>query len=455
MSMRNHIYNVPLIPPDLRREETVKQVADSLEHLEKIATDVFSRISKKVGENKLKLSGISQRVAIAQAKIDKLKGSNKATKVFCSPKYPHSDDEFKHYDTIFAANNVLLEIERSAQKITSKHQHLDDRLLKEKLHFYNLHWNFSKMRTNKGTEEGLGRLPNNLKSVSSLLLFNTAENPYQKYVMLDPLRAISKTKKTADEIDEGIGAAPHSIAQGEQLERQIGDNFFYQPGLGHVPEIDVPVDLPYLPGIADDMAYVGDIMPTIAPSGPITNLPSLPDITPELSLPSLDIHSQTAPLPPPPQASLPPPPPPPAPPSASIPAGPAPPPPPPPPPVEDISTPAAPPPESKTPALPIPVDARSNLLESIRAAGGKAGGKLRSVESRKIEAKKKKQEAQAGVASIGSGDLMSDLFNKLSLRRKGISGIRTESVGSDSAPSKIPPLPKPGSADETSDSDWD
>jgi len=49
--------------------------------------------------------------------------------------------------------------------------------------------------TNRGVEEmgdenmqeGLGRLPRYLPSVSSLLLFNTSENPYKKYVSLDNL----------------------------------------------------------------------------------------------------------------------------------------------------------------------------------------------------------------------------------------------------------------------------
>ena len=43
--------------------------------------------------------------------------------------------------------------------------------------------------------EGLGGLPRNLVSVSSLLLFNTEDNPYKRYVMVDPLRgAVTKTR---------------------------------------------------------------------------------------------------------------------------------------------------------------------------------------------------------------------------------------------------------------------
>ena len=92
--------------------------------------------------------------------------------------------------------------------------------------------------------------------VSSLLSFNTTENPYKKYVMLDPLAgAVTKTRSNLEEEEEDIGAAPISITQGEALDRLSTQNYFYVPNLGDVPEIDVPAYLPDLPGIADDVSY--------------------------------------------------------------------------------------------------------------------------------------------------------------------------------------------------------
>lgn len=66
-------------------------------------------------------------------------------------------------------------------------------------------------------------------------------------------------------------------------------------------------------------------------------------------------------------------------------------------------------------------DARANLMESIRQAGGSGKARLRSAKDRKIEVKKKKQEEKATISSSG-GDLMADLSAKLAMRRKGISG---------------------------------
>lgn len=475
--MKNQIYNVPLIPPDLRKEETIHQIADALDYVDKIATEIFSRITTRVGDNKRRLQAINQRISLAQAKIDKLKGSNKATKVFCSAKYPGTD-RFEFHQSVYANETELSELKRSsAPKITAKHANIDDRALKEKLQFYNLRWTVSRHEQDRVKEEGLGQLPKDMKSISSLLLFNTAENPYKKYVLLDPLRAVAKTRKALEpDEDDGMGAAPLSILQREQLDQHVGENYMYSPGLGNVPEIDVPLNLPDLPSFADDLKYIADIGPAIAPSVPASSLPPLPAVIPELPSPgTLDFQpppssTPSAPPPPPPAPSLPPAaPPPPPPPEMTLPVAIAPaqaPPPPPPPPIDDSQVSS-----KKTvveavpPQVAVAGDARANLLESIRQAGGKP--KLRSVQDRKIEAKKKKQEEKV---SGGGGDLMTDLFAKLSMRRKGISGaVRTGSASESSSevPSggaksamdrisaMIPAPPKPSQPEVQSEDDWD
>jgi len=78
-------------------------------------------------------------------------------------------------------------------------------------------------------------------------------------------------------------------------------------------------------------------------------------------------------------------------------------------------------------------DGRANLMESIRKAGGKGNARLRSVKERKL--KKKAEKEQSAVSGGGGGDLMGDLFAKLSMRRKGISGSKGDSGGSSEAAS--------------------
>lgn len=109
-----------------------------------------------------------------------------------------------------------------------------------------------------------------------------------------------------------------------------------------------------------------------------------------------------------------------------------------------------------------PSSGRATLLESIRQAGGIGKAKLRSVKERKLEKKKQKEQEQVRATGQG-GDLMADLFNKLVMRRKGISGKgpapgASEGPGgafarmSDSIPPLPPPQQPPGEEDED---DWE
>ena len=66
---------------------------------------------------------------------------------------------------------------------------------------------------------------------------------------------ITRTRTSAEDEEENIGEAPSTITNREELERGVTDNYLYIPGLGAVPEIDVPSYLPDLPGVADDLEF--------------------------------------------------------------------------------------------------------------------------------------------------------------------------------------------------------
>ena len=160
--------------------------------------------------------------------------------------------------------------------------------------------------------EGLGRLPRHLPSVSSLLLFNTLENPYKKYVLLDPLEgATTKTRDKLIEEESGLTDAPFTITQGEDLLRGPQDSILYVPQMPDLPELDVPDMLPQLQYVAVDTFYQGDSGASIAPSLKNTQVPDLPN----LADPAAPAATASVPPPPPPtqatQANGPPPPPPP------------------------------------------------------------------------------------------------------------------------------------------------
>lgn len=464
-SLAGQTYAVPLIQPDLRREEAIQQVADALQYLQKVSGDIFSRISQRVELSRSQLQAIGERVSLAQAKIEKIKGSKKAIKVFSSAKYP-APERLREYGSIFTGAQDPGLQRRPRHRIQSKHRPLDERALQEKLKFFPVCVNTKPEREDEA-EEGLGGLPSNISSVSSLLLFNTTENLYKKYVFLDPLAgAVTKTHvMLGAETEEKLFDAPLSISRREQLEQQVPENYFYVPDLGQVPDIDVPSYLPDLPGVADDLMYSADLGPGIAPSAPGA-IPELPTFHTEVAQPfkpDLEDGVLTARPPPPP-----PPPPPPAPAiQISVP--------PPPPPPQAVAPPGQPTrgddSGGASPSAPVqgapkevvdPSSGRATLLESIRQAGGIGKAKLRSVKERKLEKKKQKEQEQVRATTQG-GDLMSDLFNKLAMRRKGISGKgpgsgASEGPGgafarmSDSIPPLPPPHQPPGEEDED---DWE
>ncbi|NWS28532.1 WASH1 protein, partial [Polioptila caerulea] len=459
--LEGQTYSVPLIQPDLRREEAVQQVADALQYLQKVSGDIFNRISQRVEASRAQLQAIGERVTLAQAKIEKIKGSKKAIKVFSSAKYP-APERLQEYSSIFAGAEDPAKQKWPRHKIQSKHRMLDEKALQEKLKYFPVCVS-TKIHQEDDAEEGLGSLPRNISSLSSLLLFNTTENLYKKYVFLDPLAgAVTKTHVALEtETEEKLFDAPLSITKRGQLDRQVAENYFYVPDLGQVPEIDVPSYLPDLPGIAADLMYSADLGPGIAPSAPSSAIPELPTFNTESVEPLQPVCKDWVcvslvgcPCPTP----VPPPPPLPQPTAPSEPAG----------PVSEESS-------NTVPAASVqgapkevvnPSTGRASLLESIRQAGGIGKANLRSVKERKLEKKKQKEQEQVRVTGQG-GDLMSDLFNKLVLRRKGISGKGPGASGNTDAPGSpagafarmsdsIPPLPPPQQpVGEEDEDDWE
>ena len=168
------LYDIPVVPPDLRHEEMVRQICDALDHIDQVAKDIFTRIGKRIADNHASLHALNDRIALAQAKIDKVKGSNKAMKVFSAAKYPAADKP-SDYTSVFGGNQALPPgVTRDNYKLHSKHKQLDEMAMKDKLMFYGVPRH---TRRDEGSQwEGLGGLPANVPSVSSLLLFNTSEN---------------------------------------------------------------------------------------------------------------------------------------------------------------------------------------------------------------------------------------------------------------------------------------
>ncbi len=416
--MAAQVYNVPVILQDLRREESYQQVVGALEYLDAVANDIFNRISCRVADNRDQLSALNNRINVAQAKIDRLRSSSsKATKVFSSPKYP-APEKVSEYHTLYQeVAPQLQKVRKNKREIEARLPEVTREVFRAKAAPFLFDLGLRRRRGRSVSRrqitddpeqgEGLGRLPKHLPSVSSLLLFNTAENPYKKYVLLDPLSgAQTKTRDNIIEEDSELSEAPYSILQGEELGRGTQDSILYVPIMPELPELEVPESLPHLLQVATDEFYSADVGQSIAPSLANTLVPDLPNLADPDAPAATDAPSSSQP-PPPVALSEPPPP--------------APPPPPPPtelPPLGDSSDDEGS--MDGSPAEGAVGDDRSNLMAAIRKAGGAGKAGLKDAKSKKHRRKAKKEEE---IPESG-GDLLNDLSAALTRRRKAMSGGR-------------------------------
>ncbi|XP_066262358.1 WASH complex subunit 1 [Euwallacea similis] len=433
-------YSIQTVPHNLSKEETIIQMVETLDHLKAITQDIFSRVNKRLDKNTEKLSSISKRIDVAASKVQLLKADTKAKTVFSSSKYPAADIN-KDYVSIFSDSP---HIERQRHEINYK-KYITTYEPLSKLQFFHVK---TLNQKESSIPEGLGDIPHDIKCINDLLLFNTGRNIYKDFKPGDSHKDSEHINSNNDYYTTSeLGPAPFSINQRSSMQHANKDNYFYTPKVEELPDLDVPWDLPDLPGIADDVRYEIDIGTIITPSVVNTTSPNVELDLPDLVEVKADIETLTA--------------------VSAV---------PPPPPIEDIpilppvhQAVEAPPQvkehiqESKKPPSPPPVailptnDSHASLMDAIRKAGGSQKANLRKILEKPEVAKGSRKLAP-------TGDLMADLHSKLMMRRKGISGIKNPDQGGSTADSTfarlssiIPPPTKSsdaGSGVSTDEDAW-
>ncbi|EFC50651.1 hypothetical protein NAEGRDRAFT_77687 [Naegleria gruberi] len=468
---------------------------DSLEHLERISVSVFQKITDKVTEQRNTLQKVQQRAAVCKKAVEwvQKERKNEATRVLSSPHYPDKDISNVEYSPTFAARDRIGIQQMEFHKFNPGPNNI---LFNHKLYNPIEHFEKSPTRQNKQShnkipkklDEGVGKLPfKNVQSVSELLCFNTNMNVYHKYHGADPLQANYHTtmmmmamEGTSNKNDKNhdfasannlyIDPAPPSLSKDSIYDMYWGSSASqeqnikaFAPTRRELPMFEFPSNLG-LPNIVDtaqwDLSL--DNMPSIAPS----SLPSLDlgnnNSTTSLNTnavpSSIDPTSSSIPsvptnVPPPPVTStgvVPPPP---------VTMGNV-----PPPPV--MSSSSVPPPPSGVPQPPsIPIvtpsaegtgDNDTDENENTESGGGDRSDLLASIrnfsknklkKANKIRDKESSKEASAPQKSSG-GDMMTDLFRKIGLRRNAIEGSKDEKKPKKKKKEKkpeepIPPVPTP------------
>ncbi len=93
-------------------------------------------------------------------------------------------------------------------------------------------------------DNGLGTLPEQINSVSSLLLFNSSINPYKAYQTSDNLLSAGREKTQSIEKSKGLESAPMTILAGDDLPDIQGLDLMFKPSMGEMASLALPDNLP-------------------------------------------------------------------------------------------------------------------------------------------------------------------------------------------------------------------
>lgn len=212
------VYEVPLVSTNLRPQEMILQMADTLDYLESVSNDIFSKVDARIQESRKRIQNINQRVDVAQSKIAMMTGSRKATRIFSSSRFPGALQSTA--PKMFAQASVPAAA-KSKPELDSTEVPLDNDLV-----FYPAH-NYSAIGTDPS--------PLPPESVSELLVFNTEDLAFREKSVPDrgtkfALRRKHDSAETAAADGGLLGDAPWSISQRDQLERTNQISYSYTPG---------------------------------------------------------------------------------------------------------------------------------------------------------------------------------------------------------------------------------
>jgi WAS family protein 1 len=449
---------IPLIGQNIRPDEVSLRAIKTFEYLDNVVDQMFDRIDERIKKNMSRMDEISVRLQKVDKKIEALKTSKKAIKMYSPAQYPIENPP-KFYPT-FTQSCIKDKLEFNYQ-LNMPIESIENRQYTDKLQFFHL-------KTPKRTTAQKPDLLNNVTSINSLISFYNNENIYlSDAIAIKKEQSAQQSDNNKSELDEDM--TDFSRFSTMIRNKQHGENFHYLPTLSQAPDNEFPLDLPDLEGmIAGDISFsVPDEelnVPSFRANMNIVNeLPNITDLieakntqTPvmegagkkdeiaDVKMPEVSKLNEI-PLPPPIPSNIPLPPPIPQ----NIPL----------PPPLLINNPTS----STMKKTENPVssgdDARSSLLKAIRDAAGKP--KLRSIPAAADEhpnpVPKKSQQQQSQQSQ--PMDLMSEMHQKLLMRRRGIAGSKEAKKEKTSMMSRlsslIPPPPKKGPSSDDSDSSSD
>lgn len=186
-----HKYSVPVVLQDLPPAEAFSQTFDSLHHLDNVIGDVFKLLTDRIAVERSRLSKINERVLVASGKVVEIsQNQSKVTLIRSSAKYP-APKLLPDFPKLCPATGFFVAAEQggltlpeqSIKAYPKAQRDVTPAAVDTSEMFYDLSTTrAAEIDHEKDDEmkEGLGRLPDQLASITSILLFNSDENPYKK-----------------------------------------------------------------------------------------------------------------------------------------------------------------------------------------------------------------------------------------------------------------------------------
>lgn len=108
-------------PENLRQEELIVQISDSLQCFENYTRTLFQHLEDKLSQMNEKLEDIGRRSEICGEKISQLKNEKKAITLYSHSKYPSREIKIKEFYQSFLVNNDKLNFNLKSDTTLNKH----------------------------------------------------------------------------------------------------------------------------------------------------------------------------------------------------------------------------------------------------------------------------------------------------------------------------------------------
>jgi hypothetical protein len=260
--IRDTSMKVPVLAKDDFEPFCIMKAVKTLSYLERVVDSVFSTISNRILQSQARVNSMTSRISSAQTAIEELNDPSKVITIISPLKFPGPERPTQYPP-------ITQSMPRFAPEVVTSSSIVVTEALRNVVEDEDSSFEFERdpiIKPHQLRSANLGRSPADLNAMSSLLLFQTNENPYRMGTTIDNFEGKCGQASLAEKEKARIPAAPNSIFDVGVLP-DIGDSeFMFRRQLGGAPPLELPDNIPGLVGIADLGFGIDDADMDIVPS---------------------------------------------------------------------------------------------------------------------------------------------------------------------------------------------